>query len=54
MCVKITVEPEKMPAEPVPAMARPMIKATDVGAAPQRVEPTSKIPMEMRKTSFVE
>lgn len=26
---------EKIPAEPIPATARPMIKATEVGAAPQ-------------------
>lgn len=29
-----TRAPEKIPAAPMPATARPMIKATDVGAAP--------------------
>ena len=29
-----TRAPENMPADPTPAIARPMIRATDVGAAP--------------------
>lgn len=33
--------PEKMPAPPTPAIARPMIKAIEFGAAPQITEPIS-------------
>jgi hypothetical protein len=53
-CVRMTVEPEKMPADPVPATALPRIKATEFGAAPQIVDPISKTMMERRKTVFVE
>ena len=45
MIVKV---PEKMPAQPMPAIARPRINATDEGAEPQIVEPISKIKMEAR------
>ena len=31
----MTRAPENIPADPTPATARPMIRATDVGAAPQ-------------------
>jgi len=31
-------------------MARPMMKATELGAAPQRAEPTSKRKTVVRKT----
>lgn len=41
-------EPEKIPAEPSPAMARPMIKAVEFGAAPHTADPISKIPMAIR------
>lgn len=34
--------PLKTPADPRPAIARPTIKAFDVGAAPQISEPSSK------------
>jgi hypothetical protein len=40
--------PAKMPAEPTPAIARPMINAVEFGAAPQMSEPTSKITMETK------
>jgi hypothetical protein len=40
--------PEKMPAEPNPAIARPMIKAVELGDTPQTKEPTSKIPIAVR------
>jgi len=32
--------PENIPAPPDPAMARPMMRATDVGASAQIKEPT--------------
>lgn len=35
--------PEKIPAPPIPAMARPTMRATELGLAPQMAEPTSKI-----------
>lgn len=49
----IMAEPEKMPAAPRPAMARPMMKTTELGAAPQTAEPISKTSIESRKTCFV-
>ena len=48
----ITIAPEKMPELPKPAKARPTIKATELGAAPQRADPSSKRPMAARKTHF--
>jgi len=35
--------PEKIPAPPEPAIARPTIRATDVGASAQIKEPTDKL-----------
>jgi hypothetical protein len=49
----MTITPEKTPAEPKPAMARPRMKQMEFGAAPQRVEPISKRAMAVRKTTFV-
>ena len=46
----ITVAPEKIPAEPSPAMARPTINAVEVGAAPQTADPISKSAMALKKT----
>ena len=46
----MTNAPEKIPAAPTPAMARPMINASEVGAAPHTVEPTSKMKMAVRNT----
>jgi hypothetical protein len=53
--IMIIMAPEKMPALPKPAMARPKIKTGEVGAAPHIAEPTSKIITEVKKvlTSFV-
>ena len=48
------IPPEKMPAEPRPAIARPMMKVVELGAAPQSADPASKITIESRKTRFVE
>jgi hypothetical protein len=41
--------PEKIPAEAAPATARPKMKTTDDGAAPQMAEPISKMMMLMIK-----
>ena len=35
--------PAKMPAAPIPAIARPMMKAMELGAAPQMAEAASKV-----------
>lgn len=40
------------PALPSPAIARPMMNAIEFGAAPQMVDPISKIPMTVKKTYF--
>jgi len=48
------VPPAKIPAAPAPAMARPTMKAGELGAAPQRAEPASKTTIDVRKTHFVE
>jgi hypothetical protein len=37
--------PEKIPALPRPAIARPMMREVELGAAPQRREPISKSEM---------
>lgn len=44
-----TTAPVIMPAAPIPAIARPKIKAMELGAAPQIALPISKMPMMMRK-----
>lgn len=46
--------PEKIPAEPMPAMARPMIRVVEVLATPQISEPSSKMKMAIRKTHLRE
>lgn len=46
---RITMEPEKRPAVPMPAMARPTMKATEVGATAHSKLPTSKMKMAVRK-----
>ncbi len=46
--------PENIPAQPMPAIARPTIRALDVGAIPQTSDPSSKIPMALRKTVLME
>jgi hypothetical protein len=48
------VVPEKIPAEPIPAMARPTMKAWEFGAPPQRADPTSNMVIAMRNIVFVE
>jgi hypothetical protein len=46
--VTMTVDPAVMPAVPTPAMARPIMKAVEFGAAPQMAEPTSKTTTQTR------
>lgn len=48
------IAPEKIPADPMPAIARPMISAVDVGAAPQITEPSSNKAMAVKKTTLTE
>lgn len=50
---KMRVAPILVPALPKPAIARPTIKAVDVGAAAQMIEPTSKITIVVMKVHFV-
>jgi hypothetical protein len=50
----IVVAPEKMPADPIPAMALPTMKLVELGAAPHRADPTSKKKMATRKRFLVE
>ena len=40
--------PEKIPAEPRPAIARPMMRPVEVGVKPQMREPSSKMAREER------
>jgi hypothetical protein len=45
--------PLNTPAEPSPAIARPTIKAFEVGATPQISDPSSKSAMAERKITFM-
>jgi hypothetical protein len=49
MSGSIVIPPVKMPADAKPVMARPIMKATEVGAAPHRAEPASKMTREMTR-----
>ena len=42
----MTRAPENIPAEPRPATARPMIRATEVGAAPQTTKMVFRVKIE--------
>ncbi len=46
--------PEKMPADPKPAIARPTINVALDGATPQIRDPISKTPMAKRNTTLIE
>ena len=46
----INMQPEKIPAEAMPAIARPTIKTVEFDAAPQMAEPISKTTTLPRKT----
>lgn len=54
ICAIITVAPENMPADPIPAIARPTMKALELGAPPQTADPTSKIRIAIKKMVLVE
>ena len=43
-----------MPAAPTPEIALPTMKATELGAAPQRAEATSNNKILVRRTPFTE
>jgi len=45
--------PEKTPPDPSPAMALPMIKAMEFGAAPQMAEPASNSKIDVRKVPLM-
>jgi hypothetical protein len=44
--------PEKMPAEPVPATALPIMNARELGATPQINDPSSNKAMLLKNTHF--
>lgn len=46
--------PDSIPAQPIPASARPTMKKVDDGAIPQRSEPNWKIATPPRKIYFTE
>jgi hypothetical protein len=46
--------PEPIPAPPMPVMARPTIKAFEVGAAAQTIDPISNIAASVKRTHLVE
>ena len=48
----IKMAPEKMPAAPMPAIARPTINVTESGAIPQISEPSSKSEIAERNIHF--
>jgi hypothetical protein len=43
-----------IPATPTPVIALPMMKASELGAAPQRAEATSNAVILIRRTPFTE
>lgn len=49
MVIMIMVTPEKMPAPPRPAIARPIIKAIELGAAPHMADPISNKTIVIKK-----
>jgi len=49
-----TIAPDMMPADPIPAIALPIMKATEFGAAPHIADPTSKRPIKPKKIYFGE
>ena len=50
----IIISPVKIPADLRQAMARPIMKAVEIGAASQSADPASNTTIESRKTHFVE
>ena len=43
-----------IPAPPIPQMARPTMKVTELGAAPQRAEAASNRKVLVRRTALTE
>jgi hypothetical protein len=52
--LRITRAPEKIPEQPIPAIARPTIKVLELGATAQIKDPTSKSPIVPMKHHFIE
>lgn len=50
----IVIAPEKIPATPSPAMARPMMRVVEFGATPHINEPNSKITTAAMKNHLME
>ena len=50
----MTFAPVKEPALPAPEMARPTMKAAEVGAAAETMDPISKIAMVVMKVHLAE
>jgi hypothetical protein len=48
----IVMEPFIRPEEPMPATARPTIRASEVGATPHMSEPSSKTKRKTRKVYY--
>jgi hypothetical protein len=46
--VTMIMFPDWIPADPMPAIARPIMKVVEPGATPQRREPSSKMPTATR------
>ncbi len=47
------IAPETIPEQPIPEIARPMMKQLEAGATADSSDPTSNIPIAHRKTVFV-
>jgi hypothetical protein len=44
--------PDMMPPDPKPAIARPRMKAIELGAAPQRAEPVSNRSIDVKNVAL--
>lgn len=51
-CARMIKAPEKIPAHPKPAIARPTMRAFEVGETPQTKDPSSNIPIAAKNTHF--
>ena len=49
----MTMAPEKMPPTPMPAIARPMMRAVLDGATAHMSEPNSKMPIAVKKVPLI-
>lgn len=48
----VVTAPLATPADPIPAITRPMMNMADECAAPHKAEPTSKITKKTRKVHY--